>query len=154
MPRPTTVEDEVPSPVEVQRENRCYPSPPAPPVAMPANATTPKEMISSPSVAEIQRGFEDRLLGRTPSSFTRLSHPTSSACDIPINQCTAACDKRFAELASRLKHALAPPVKSATLNALAEPPLQPGRNTGHHAICDGCGIVRKISNRIPKSKAY
>lgn len=36
------------------------------------------------------------------------------------------------------KHAFAPAVEDASLDPLAYALLQPGRNAGHHAICDGC----------------
>jgi next-to-BRCA1 protein 1 len=36
------------------------------------------------------------------------------------------------------KHAFAPAVEDASLDPLAYKLLEPGRNAGHHAICDGC----------------
>jgi len=36
------------------------------------------------------------------------------------------------------KHAFTPAVEDMSLDPLAHALLQPGRNTGHHAVCDGC----------------
>lgn len=39
------------------------------------------------------------------------------------------------------KHAFVPVVEDAKLEPLAYALLEPGRNAGHHAICDGCDKV-------------
>lgn len=39
------------------------------------------------------------------------------------------------------KHAFAPAVEDMYLEPLAQALLAPGRNAGHHAICDGCDKV-------------
>ena len=100
MPRPATVEDEVPSPSENQSESNRYQSPPASPPVAPVIEEPPKETTSLPSVAEIQRGFEDLLLNRTSCTFARRPMHTTSNTDIPVTRGAAARDKWFAELAS------------------------------------------------------
>jgi next-to-BRCA1 protein 1 len=99
MPRAATVEDEFPSPLEEQPELRRYPSLPVSATVAPAKEDTPKEATSTPSVAEIQRGFEDLLLSRTPPSFKLRATQTTSNNEIPVTRGAAARDKWFAELA-------------------------------------------------------
>jgi next to BRCA1 gene 1 protein len=127
------VEDEVPSPVEEQPETRRYPSPPASPPLMPVKEATPKEKTSSPSVAEIQRGFEDLLLSRTPCSFTRRSIPTSSASEIPVTHGVATRDKWFAELASVCHD------RPTAFRTKAGPPApMPSQTSSYSVYCNNC----------------
>lgn len=55
------------------------------------------------------------------------------------------------------KHAFAPVVEDAKLEPLAYELLEPGRNAGHHAICDGCdkvcsAIFSKVEKKLTHSK--
>jgi next-to-BRCA1 protein 1 len=100
VPRPATVEDEIPSSTEDQVDSHRYLSPPASPLVAPVTNNTPKEIASTPSVAEIQRGFEE-LLNRSPCSFaTRQVAHCSASAEIPVTRGSVARDKWFSDIAS------------------------------------------------------
>ena len=127
MPKPATVEDEEPSPVSPVDEKPVLPEIPTfQGFKIPTEAestTNLSEKTVYPSVAEIQRGFEELLINQPRSSTTSI--PTIAPCcssfkrdipsmfhhkevprmnncsstEIPVTRGTAARDKWFAELA-------------------------------------------------------
>lgn len=136
MPRPATVDDEIPSPAEEKPESGQYPSPPHSPPMAPVNMAAPKEMTTSPSVAEIQRNFEDLVLGRTPCTFVRqLVHPTSNSESpvAPLARSAAARDKWFAELADVCHER-----QTALRNRNGPPAPIPAQMSSYSVYCNEC----------------
>ena len=129
IPKPATVEDEEPSQAEGAEERPTYitPSPAVVPQApQPPIATTP-DQSGFPSVAEIQRGFEDLMINnyrctsataaasaccRTPMRETnsmstetvtkipKMCPYATSSSEIHVTRGASARDKWFAELAA------------------------------------------------------
>ncbi|RDW61006.1 hypothetical protein BP6252_12389 [Coleophoma cylindrospora] len=114
MPKPATVEDEEPTPASpVEQTSYCTPAPASP--AAPAAPIEPEQTTVPPSVAEIQRGFEELLINHPRFSYAsarstsssgcpyKPSHPKSSedsSSEVPAYRDAAARDAWFAEFAN------------------------------------------------------
>jgi next-to-BRCA1 protein 1 len=99
----------------------------------PVNEETAKETASLPSVAEIQRGFEDLLLNRTSCTFARRALHGASSAEIPVTRGAAARDKWFAELASVCHDR-----QTAIRNKTGPPAPVPAQMSSYSVYCNNC----------------
>lgn len=134
MPRPASVEDEDPIPVEEQLDSHSTTSAPASPTAAPEASTETTEKAASPSVADIQRDFEHLLLNRAAPcafAFARQTAQSSTSNDIPVSRGAAAREKWFAEIAG------VRPDRQAALGNKTAPSACPVANT-YSVYCNQC----------------